>query len=263
MAVKPNSTALWVTANTPSATCTEVVPISDTAMKAGKPITFSPGPDAGPAPLVYSPYTMNLYAASALGTGTEVLIHSGRVGRVIPFAFKDAHGTARLAISPDGKTLYAFGTEPARTVTTVTPISLVTGKAGPPVTVGQGPQAILFSPDSQTAYVVSTGAGPKVSVAAKITPISTVTGQGAPAINLGPKATNMPASIMPGGAKPYISARWAGHHPSTVFSVLTATKTILSKCGGATRAPSRSPRTARRPSSSTASLVWAPARSCP
>jgi DNA-binding beta-propeller fold protein YncE len=32
---------------------------------------------------------------------------------------------------------------------------------------------------------------------------------------------------MPGGAKLYISARWAGHHASTVFSVSTATNTIL------------------------------------
>jgi DNA-binding beta-propeller fold protein YncE len=176
---------------------------------------------------VYSPYTKNLYAASALGVVTEIRVHSSKVGRVIPFGFKDAHGTARLAVSPDGKTLYAFGTDPARTVTSVTPISLVTGKAGPPVTVGQGPQAIVFSPDSKTAYVVSTGAGPKVSVTAKVTPVSTVTGRAAQAIRLGPTATSVWASVMPGGAKLYVSARWAGHHAHTLFSIGTASNTIL------------------------------------
>jgi hypothetical protein len=64
---------------------------------------------------------------------TEIHVHTGKVGRVIPFGFKDAHGTAHLAVSPDDKTLYAFGADPARTVTTVTPINLVTGKASPPV----------------------------------------------------------------------------------------------------------------------------------
>jgi DNA-binding beta-propeller fold protein YncE len=67
---------------------------------------------------------LHLYTASALGVVTEIHVHSSRVCRVIPFGFKDAHGTAHLAISPDGKTLYAFGTDPARTVTSVTPISL-------------------------------------------------------------------------------------------------------------------------------------------
>ena len=254
---------LWVTAGKPPANRTEVFLISDTAMRAGKPVTFAPGPGAGPAPLVYSGYTKNLYAASALGVVTEIRVHSSKIGRVIPFGFKDAHGTARLAISPDGKTLYAFGSDPARTVTAVTPISLVTGKAGPPVTVGQGPQAIVFSPDSSTAYVVSTGAGPKASVAAKITPVSTITGRAAPAIRLGPTAANVWASVMPGGAKLYISARWAGHHANSLFSVSTATNTILKQVRPSFPARSRSPRTARPPSSSTAGLAWASARWCP
>jgi DNA-binding beta-propeller fold protein YncE len=228
LAIKPNSFSVWATAGNPPANRTEIVPIGTSPpMQKGKLITFSPGPGAGPAPLVYSPYTKNLYTASALGTVTEVLPHTSKVGRVIPFGFKDAHGTAHLALSPDGKTLYAFGSDPAQTVTTVTPINLVTGKAGHPVTVGQGPQAIVFSPDSKTAYVVSTGAGPKASVRAKITPVSTVAGKAAPAINLGPTAANVWASIMPDGAKLYVSARWAGHYSNSVFSVSTATKTIL------------------------------------
>jgi DNA-binding beta-propeller fold protein YncE len=32
---------------------------------------------------------------------------------------------------------------------------------------------------------------------------------------------------MPGGAKFYVSARWAGHHANTVFAVSTATPAIL------------------------------------
>lgn len=217
---------LWVSAGKPPANRTEIFPLP-TVRHTDKPVTFAPGPGAGPAPLVYSPYTKNLYAGSALGVVTEIHVHTSKVGRVIPFGFKDAHGTAHLAVSPDGKTLYAFGSDPARTVTTVTPINLVTGKAGPPVSVGQGPQAIVFSPDSKTAYVVSTGAGPKASVAAKVTPVSTATGKAAPPIKLGPTAASLWAAITPGGAKLYVSARWVGHHGNSLFSLSTATRTIL------------------------------------
>ena len=75
--------------------------------------------------------------------------------------------------------------------------------------------------------MVSTGAGPKASVAAKVTPVSTITGKTAPALSLGPTATSVQASVMPGGAKLYVSARWAGHQASSLFSISTATNTIL------------------------------------
>jgi DNA-binding beta-propeller fold protein YncE len=219
--------SVWVTAGHPPANRTEVIPVSETGMTAGSPVTFAPGPGAGPAPLVYGRYTMNFYAGSALGVVTEILPHSGKVGRVIPFGVKDPHGTAHLAVSPDGLIMYAWITDPARTVTTVTPIRLDTGKAGKPVTVGQGPLAILFSADSHTAWVLSSGAGPVTSAPAKITPVNPYTGKTASPISLGPTASAAWMSMTPDGRKIYVSARWAGKHANSLFSISTATHTIL------------------------------------
>jgi hypothetical protein len=98
----------------------------------------------------------------------------------------------------------------------------------------------VFSPDSKTAYVVSTGAGPKASVAAKVTPVSTVTGKAAPPIKLGLTAASLWAAIMPGGAKLYVSARWAGQNSGEGAGGNWACESITAR-----RAPSTAPRPSR------------------
>ena len=90
-----------------------------------------------------------------------------------------------------------------------------------------GPLAIVFSPDSKTAYVASTGAGPKAQVRAKVTPVSTATNTPGRFISLGPTATTMSMTIMPNGAKVYVTATWAGPHNNTVFALSTATAAIV------------------------------------
>jgi DNA-binding beta-propeller fold protein YncE len=67
----------------------------------------------------------------------------------------------------------------------VTPISAATNTEERPITVGNAPSAIAFTPDGTTAYVVSLGAG-------TVTP------------NL--PATNTPGTPIKAGAHPYAIA---------------------------------------------------------
>jgi YVTN family beta-propeller protein len=60
----------------------------------------------------------------------------------------------------------------------VTPVNLVTRRAGKAVPVGSDPQAIALSPDGGTAYVVNSGSG-------TVTPINTVTRHAGPPIRVG------------------------------------------------------------------------------
>jgi DNA-binding beta-propeller fold protein YncE len=227
MVITPDGKTLYATTDAHSATVNTIIPVSTLSRRTGRPITFAPGPGSHPSALVITPDGKTVYVASALGTVTPISTTTNKPGKPIPFGPKDPDGTAHLAISPDGKTLYAFVSDPARTVTTVTPISTATDKPGKPVPVGQGPQAIVFAPDGKTAYVASTGEGPKVLVRAKLTPVNTVTNTADRFINLGPPATDMYTAIMPNGKQLYVSAIWHGYHSNTVFSISTATNTIL------------------------------------
>ena len=227
MAITPDGKTLYVTTTATSMTVNTVIPVNTVTRKAGKPLTFGPGPGAHPSPLVITPDGKTVYVASALGTVTPVRTATSTPGRPIQFGPKDPSGTAHLAISPNGKTLYAFVSDPGRTVTTVTPISTATGKAGKPVPVGRGPLAIVFSPDSKTAYVASTGAGSKTQVRATVTPISTATNRPGRPIDLGPTASTMSMTMVPNGTKLYVTATWAGRHNNTVFALSTATAAIV------------------------------------
>ena len=71
---------------------------------------------------------------------------------------------------------YGLGTA---TPGTVTPVNLVTRKAGRAIGVGADPQAIALTPDGRTAYVVNSGSG-------TVTPINTVTRKAGPAIPWAP-----------------------------------------------------------------------------
>ena len=61
---------------------------------------------------------------------------------------------------------------------TVTPVNLVSRKAGQAIDVGTDPQAIVATPDGRTVYVANGGSG-------TVTPISTATDRAAPPIGVG------------------------------------------------------------------------------
>jgi YVTN family beta-propeller protein len=70
---------------------------------------------------------------------------------------------------------YGLGTV---TPGTVTPVNLVTRKAGPAIGVGADPDAIAVTPDGRTAYVANSGSG-------TVTPIDVATDAAGPAITVG------------------------------------------------------------------------------
>jgi DNA-binding beta-propeller fold protein YncE len=81
----------------------------------------------------------------------------------------------RLAITPNGKTVYIDGSEH-----TVVPISTATNTAGKPIKAGSEPFFIAITPDGTTAYVASnavyaistaTGTARKVLQLARFTPM--------------------------------------------------------------------------------------------
>jgi YVTN family beta-propeller protein len=82
----------------------------------------------------------------------------------------------------------------------VTPVNLVTRRAGKPVPVGSEPQAIALSPDGGTAYVVNSGSG-------TVTPINTATRRAGPAIRVG--AGPQAIAITPDGRTAYV-LDWGG-----------------------------------------------------
>ncbi len=102
---------------------------------------------------------------------------------------------------------YGLGTV---TPGTVTPVNLVTRRAGPAITVGPDPQAIAITPDGQTAYVVDSGSG-------TVTPINTVTRRAAPAITVG--ADPRAIAITADGKTAYVTDSGSG----TVTPISTAT----------------------------------------
>jgi YVTN family beta-propeller protein len=87
---------------------------------------------------------------------------------------------------------YGLGTV---TPGTVTPVNLVTRKAGRAIGVGADPDAIAVTPDGKTAYVANSGSG-------TVTPISTVTGTAGPVIAVGtdPQAV----TVTPDGKTAYV-----------------------------------------------------------
>ena len=102
---------------------------------------------------------------------------------------------------------YGLGTV---TPGTVTPVNLVTRRAGPAITVGADPQAIAITPDGKTAYVTDSGSG-------TVTPINTVTRRAAPAIAVG--ADPRAIAITPDGRTAYVTDPGSG----TVTPISTAT----------------------------------------
>lgn len=221
MVITPNGKTLYVTTVRTIARVATVIPVSTVTRKAGKPIPV-PGAGQTPSTLAITPDGKTVYVASALGTVTPISTATNKAGKAIGFGFNDSAGTAHLALSPNGKTLYAFGSDPNKTVTTVTPISTATNRAGKQVPVGQGPLTIAFSPDSKTAYVASSGEGPKVFVHAKLTPVSTATQKPAPFLVLGPAADEIHLAVMPDGSRIYADAIWNGNKDNSTWSISTA-----------------------------------------
>ena len=93
---------------------------------------------------------------------------------------------------------------------TVTPVNLISRKAGRAIPVGAGPQAIVATPDGRTVYVANGGSG-------TVTPIDTATGRAGPPIQVG--ADPVALAVTPDGRTVYVANEGSG----TVTPIDTAT----------------------------------------
>lgn len=119
--------------------------------------------------------------------GPQSLLGSGQI--VVPIG-----GTNGIAISPDGKTVYAVITTPDGFLVPIDVRSLFPGASIP---VGNGPEGVAITPDGTKAYVCNTEDG-------TVTPIDLTTQTPGDPIDL---ATSTPSliAITPDGAKAYVT----------------------------------------------------------
>jgi hyaluronoglucosaminidase len=118
------------------------------------------------------PGTATAYVVNAgSGTVTPIATATNRAGPAI----KVGDNPHAIAITPDGRTLYAANWgEPGM----VTPIATAGKKPGHAVRTGIYPDAMVITPDGRTAYVANLGSN-------TVTPISTATNKAGPAIRTG------------------------------------------------------------------------------
>ena len=129
-----------------------MTPITTATNTPGKPIKVGGQPYSA---IAITPDGKTVYVANT-GTNTVTPISTAtntpgkpiKVGvnrKVTPpggHSFFESPEPWAIAITPDGKTAYAISFYPC----TATPISTATNKAGKPVKVGRGPEAIAIAP---------------------------------------------------------------------------------------------------------------------
>jgi YVTN family beta-propeller protein len=159
IAVNPAGTMAYVanySANT-------VTPIDLQSAKAGPPIPAGIGP-AGIAvnPTGTMAYVTDDGSASTLGhTVTPIDLRTDKAKPPITVGA----GPQGVAITPDGRTAYVADAgaivsgQSGGIGNTVTPIDLATGKAGHPITVGNGPVGVAVTPDGSTVFVTNLDSG--------------------------------------------------------------------------------------------------------
>jgi DNA-binding beta-propeller fold protein YncE len=119
-----------------------------------------------------------------------------------------------LAVTPDGKTVYAVDS------LTVVPISTATGKAGKPIQTGYNSWQMVFTPNGKTGYVLG-GLN-------TVTPVSTVTGKAGKPITVGRAGYSAPwaIAITPNGKTAWVTGDQPHnvlHPPGYVLPISTAT----------------------------------------
>jgi YVTN family beta-propeller protein len=169
----------------------------------------------------YTHYSLLRTIEAALGLGTltpndqyaqpvnDVFLH-GRAAASVNDAFPALRRTAngnpaiRPAASGAGAVLPLAKVRPAHPTAfvvnsasnSVTPVDLVTRRAGKPIRVGADPVAVAVSPSGGMAYVVNSGSG-------TVTPIATATGKAGQAIKVG--ADPQGIAITPDGKTAYVT----------------------------------------------------------
>jgi DNA-binding beta-propeller fold protein YncE len=169
---------------------------------------------AAPAPIPATVYVLG--GGQTLGTVTPISATTGKAGQpiVVRTGYDIANLGTQLAVTPDGKTIWAIGG-----TDDVMPISTATNRAGKPVRVvyqrGEGTDQVLAAPDGKTVYVLDTTGA--------VTPISAATHRPGKPVELGQELAEM--AITPDGKTLYV-AMFYPSGPSYVTAIATATDRI-------------------------------------
>jgi DNA-binding beta-propeller fold protein YncE len=193
-----------------------ILPINTATNKPGKPIRVASGNREADS-IVFSPDGKIAYVAAGnpdTSPGTlnpaaviPVKTATGTPGKPIRLS----HGESDIAITPDGRTVYATSGG-ANRPGYVTAINTATGTPGQPIRISNGAYTMAITPDGKTLYV----AGSKA-----ITPISTTTGTPGQPIRVSDGGT---MAITPDGKTLYIGRD--GLTGGTIVPISTATGTV-------------------------------------
>jgi hypothetical protein len=142
---------------------------------------------------------------------TPITVATGRAGApIIVDASPDLNGNNPVAVSPDGATLYAEGTD-------VDAISTASNAVEATIPVPPGVQGLVFTPDGQTVYAEGTGDS-------EVTPISVATNTAGTPIRFAPIGTYVSGIAMSPDGKAF----WVGVNGDGVIDVIsTATSNGL------------------------------------
>jgi YVTN family beta-propeller protein len=155
-----------------------------------------------------TPYTA--YVGNyASGTVTPINTATNKTSPTISVGSPSA-----IAITPDGTKAYVCNYDKGKPAGTVTPITLASGAAGSPITVGAEPNAIAITPDGTKAFVSNYNENKASSVT-----VITLSSGATSTISVG----NGPygVAITPDGSKAYV----ANHYDGTVTPITIATNT--------------------------------------
>ncbi len=179
-----------------------VIPVSTANGRAGKPIW------AGnlPAQMAVSPDGKTLWVPAS-NTVVPIGTATGRAGKPIVVDPNPQGGPEALAVTPDGRTVYADNI-----TGTVVPVDTGTGRAGPPIRTGAQESGIAVTPDGKTVYVLD-GVN-------TVLPISTATSTAGKPITIGPQQAELGALVItPDSRTVYVADSASG----TVVPISTAT----------------------------------------
>lgn len=155
--------------------------------------------------LAATPDGKTLYVADTeMGWVTPISTATGVPGQPI----KVGQTLLRIAITPNGRTVYALGLDG------MTPISTATDVAGPLIRTGGTITGIVFTPDSRTAYAVDASEG-------TVTPISVAASTAARPIKVGGYLIS--AAITPDGKTVYVTQDYSGPSRAWVRRAIRAT----------------------------------------
>jgi hypothetical protein len=162
--------------------------------------------------MIFTPDSRKLYVNSWNGEVVPISTRTSTMGMPIMLPTYELGIASGLAITPNGRTLYAASG------TTLTPISTATDKAGQPITFAEQIMGVAISKDGRIAYVANLGeyAGPGTLYPVRLATRTILT-----PIKLPGTASYM--VFTPNGKTLYAAEQLAG----TVTAIRTAGRTVL------------------------------------